>query len=168
MQFGIVDLGENISDLFSGRHGSRVDEVGELRKIPRRRIDYGLCSMYSDALLQRFHNPSWVGDLPSPSALALEGNPVCGDVVQIGIEVSDGVISEARFRTLGCAVAIAASDALCDLITGGSLTYAEVLDFESISEALGGIAEERVNCVTPPLNALRAALEQIRLTSDIA
>lgn len=118
--------------------------------------------MYSDLLLERFHNPKWVGDLPAPAAVGLEGNPVCGDVVQIGLEVSDGVISEARFRTLGCAVAIAASDAVCDLITGGSLTAAEVLDTGTLVAALGGIPEERISCISPPLAALRAALDQVR------
>lgn len=118
--------------------------------------------MYSDALLQRFLDPSHAGDLEAPDGIGVAGNATCGDVVHLELKVGDGRIDEARFRTQGCATAIAASDALCELVIGTSLTAAEVLDASALAAKLGGIPEDRSNCATIALEALRAALEQVR------
>lgn len=119
--------------------------------------------MYSQRLLERFHSATRAGDLSAPSGVALKGNPTCGDVVQIGIEVSDdGWITDARFRTLGCAVAIAASDAVCDLVVGRTMAAAAVLGPDEIAEALGGIPQQRAGCAAAPVEALRSALYRIR------
>lgn len=118
--------------------------------------------MHSELLLRRFHEPSWVGDLANASVVTTEGNPTCGDVVQIGLEVREGLVVDARFRTLGCAVAIASSDALCELVRGRTITGAEVLDLHEIDKALGGIALERESCAAAPLAALRSAIRQIQ------
>jgi nitrogen fixation NifU-like protein len=117
--------------------------------------------VYSAQLLDRFYHPRWVGNLAAPSASATEGNPTCGDVVQIDIQVTDGVISVARFRTLGCAVAIAACDALCDLATGQTVTAAKFLHVDEVIEELGGIPPKRESCAAAPLAALRSALFSI-------
>ena len=117
--------------------------------------------MYSAQLLERFYHPRWVGNLAAPSASATEGNPTCGDVVQIDIQVTDGMISVARFRTLGCAVAIAACDALCDLATGQTLTAAKFLHLDEVIAELGGIPPKRESCAAAPLAALRSALFSI-------
>lgn len=118
--------------------------------------------MHSELMLSRFKDPAWVGDIERPSVVVIEGNPTCGDVVQIGLKVADGLITEARFRTLGCAVAIAASDVICELTRGRTLTGAEILDFEEVEQALGGIPEERLSCATAPLSAFRSAIRQLR------
>ncbi len=114
--------------------------------------------MYSAQLLDRFYHPRWVGNLEAPSASATEGNPTCGDVVQIEIQVTDGMISVARFRTLGCAVAIAACDAVCDLATGQTITAAKFLHVDEVISELGGIPPKRESCAAAPLAALRSAL----------
>lgn len=118
--------------------------------------------MYSDALLGRFLDPSHAGDLDAPDGTGKAGNATCGDVVHLALKAVDGRISEARFRTQGCATAIAASDALCELVIGTSVTAAEVLDSDALAATLGGIPEDRSNCATIALEALRSALEEIR------
>lgn len=122
--------------------------------------------MYSSLLLEHFHDPRRVGDVASPAAVGVEGDPTCGDVVQIGLEISGDVIADARFRTLGCAVAIAASDAVCDLVLGLTLTAAEVIDVEDVVEALGGVPEQRGSCAAAALAALRRALRTVRATRE--
>lgn len=114
--------------------------------------------MYSAELLDRFYHPRSVGNLAAPSASATEGNPTCGDVVQIDIQVVDGIVTAARFRTLGCAIAIAASDALCDLATGQTVTAAKFLHVDEVIAALGGIPAKRESCAAAPMAALRSAL----------
>lgn len=124
--------------------------------------------MYSDALLSRFLNPSHAGDLQGPHGTGEEGNITCGDVVHLEIEVADGIITAARFRAQGCATAIASADALCELVTGTSITAAQMLDTNSVADRLDGIPEERLNCAAIVLEALRAALEQARSRTLVA
>jgi nitrogen fixation NifU-like protein len=114
--------------------------------------------VYSERLLQRFHDPVWAGDLAAPTSIATAGNPTCGDVVQIGVEVLDGCVVQARFRTLGCAIAIAASDAVCDLVAGMPVYEALLLTTGDVAAALEGIPEDRSPCASGALAALRAAL----------
>jgi nitrogen fixation NifU-like protein len=117
--------------------------------------------VYSAQLLDRFYHPRWVGDLAAPSATATEGQPTCGDVVQIGLAVRDGAIASARFRTLGCAVAIAASDVICELVTGQSVAAAQFLHLDEVIAALGGIPPRRESCAAAPLTAMRSALQRL-------
>lgn len=124
--------------------------------------------MYSPELLQRFLEPKWVGDVASPTAVVTEGNPACGDVVQLSIGVTDGVITEARFRTLGCAIAIAASDVVCSLLDGKTLSGAGVIDSEEVASVLGGIPEERSSCAQAALSALRSVLRQANAVVGIS
>jgi nitrogen fixation NifU-like protein len=114
--------------------------------------------VFSATLLDRFYDPRHMGDVDAPSAAATEGNPTCGDVVRIGLEVVDGEIRTARFRTLGCAVAIAASDAVCELVDGQSPIAARYLNLDEVVAALGGIPPGRESCASAPLLALRSAL----------
>lgn len=117
--------------------------------------------MFSARLLDRFYDPRFAGDLDSPGAIATEGNPTCGDVVRIAVEVVDGVIVAARFRTLGCAVAIAASDAVCELVAGQNAAAAQFLHLDEVVAALDGIPPGRENCASAPLAALRSVLRTL-------
>jgi nitrogen fixation NifU-like protein len=117
--------------------------------------------VFSAPLLDRFYDPRFVGDVDAPTATATEGNPTCGDVVRIGLEVVDGAIRTARFRTLGCAVAIAASDAVCELVGGQTTTAARFLHLDEVVTALGGIPAGRETCASAPLSALRSAIRML-------
>ena len=118
--------------------------------------------MYSDKLLARFLEPANIGDVEGADALGVEGNITCGDVVHLSVKVEDGLITQARFRAQGCATAIAAADACCELVVGWTITAAQTLELAEISAALGGVPEERESCAAIGLGALRAALERIR------
>lgn len=124
--------------------------------------------MYSDSLMGRFLEPSHAGDLSEPEGTAQAGNETCGDVVHLALKTADGIIVDARFRAQGCATAIASADVICELVTGISLTEAQTIDYPRLSLALGGIPDERTNCATIVLEALRAALEQVRSRTPAA
>ena len=121
--------------------------------------------VYSEALRNRFLSPTFAGDIPFPDGAGMEGNVTCGDVVSLALKVEGGLIADARFRAQGCATAIAAADAVCELVTGGSLAAAEVLDAGQLWELLDGIPEEKRNCAAIVLGALRQAVEQARSAS---
>lgn len=118
--------------------------------------------MYSDALMGRFLAPTHAGDLEHAEGIAQAGNETCGDVVHLALNVGDGIIVDARFRAQGCATAIASADAVCELVIGTSVTEAQMLNAGKLSSTLGGIPEDRMNCATIVLEALRNALEQVR------
>lgn len=118
--------------------------------------------VYTDEMLARFHAPSFVGEFDAPNATGTDGNPTCGDVVRIQLLIEGHTISGARFKALGCAITIAASDAVCEMITNSTLTAAEMLDPERLARLLGPIPEERRGCVAAALNALQDALFQVR------
>jgi nitrogen fixation NifU-like protein len=113
--------------------------------------------MYSDELLRRFYEPTHVGEFDQPSGRATDGNPTCGDVVQVAVRVDNGIISDARFKTFGCAVAIAASDAVCEMAIGQTPGVTSLIDLAQLLGALGPIEEERVACVSSAIEAIRAA-----------
>lgn len=121
--------------------------------------------MYSEKLLSRFLEPLHAGEISSPDGVGEEGNITCGDVVQLWIKVEDGLISQASFRAQGCATAIAAADAACELVLGWTVSAAQTLDIAEVSELLGGISDDRLNCATICLGALRSALDQVRTGS---
>ena len=118
--------------------------------------------MYSDQLMARFLHPSYIGDVEEADAVGVEGNITCGDVVHLSLKVQDGIIAEARFRSQGCATAIAAADVCCELAKGATMTAAEMLELSEITAALGGVPTEREGCAAIGLGALSSALEQIR------
>lgn len=118
--------------------------------------------MYSDALMHRFLEPSHAGDIEAPEGASEAGNVTCGDVVHLAIKVKDGMVLDARFRAQGCATAIASADAICELVVGKSVTEAQMVDSTKLAFMLGGIPDDRMNCATIVLDALRACLEQAR------
>lgn len=97
-----------------------------------------------------------------PDGTGAGGNITCGDVVHLALQVTDGIITDARFRAQGCVTSIASADLLCEILTGISLTAAQMLDTAALARGLGGIPADRTNCAAVVLDALRSALEQIR------
>ena len=66
-------------------------------------------SGYSAIVIDHFQNPRNVGELVDANAQASVSNPVCGDMLQLMLQISDGRIAQVRFKTFGCEAAIAAS-----------------------------------------------------------
>ncbi|HLF69982.1 MAG TPA: iron-sulfur cluster assembly scaffold protein [Actinomycetota bacterium] len=114
--------------------------------------------MYSEALISRFLSASHAGEVEQVSAMGTEGNPTCGDVVQISLDMRGGVIEDARFKTLGCAIAIAVSDVLCELATGLTQTQARTIDMARVRAVIGEVPETREHCAQAPLDAFFDAL----------
>jgi nitrogen fixation NifU-like protein len=73
-------------------------------------------SGYSTIVIDHFQNPRNVGELTDANARASVTNPICGDVLQLMLKISDGRITQARFKTFGCEAAIAASSLLTEMI----------------------------------------------------
>ncbi len=115
-------------------------------------------SEYSERAIDHFTAPRNVGAVEMPDGKGSDANPSCGDRTTITLRVSEGRVSEARFRTFGCTAAIAAASALTELVTGRPLEEAACLEPADVLRALGGLPQRKEACALMAVGALRAAL----------
>jgi nitrogen fixation NifU-like protein len=116
-------------------------------------------SSYSAIVIDHFQNPRNVGELADANARASVSNPVCGDVLQLMLKISDGRIAQVRFKTFGCEAAIAASSLLTEMIQGKTITDVQDLTPEMITAALGGLPKVKLHAASLAEEALKEALE---------
>ncbi|MGI5915426.1 MAG: iron-sulfur cluster assembly scaffold protein [Anaerolineae bacterium] len=115
--------------------------------------------MYSDVLIEHFTNPRNVGTIDDADAYARVESDACGDVMELYLRVRDGLIDDIKYRTFGCAAAIASSSMASEMIKGRPLAEAARLSDEMIVGALGGLPEAKIHCSVLAASALHAALE---------
>ena len=118
--------------------------------------------MYTEKVMEHFNNPQNVGEVENADGLGDVGNPICGDMMRITIRVKDGRIADAKFKTLGCAAAIAVSSMATEMARG--LTLDEVLQItrEQVAEALGGLPAVKLHCSSLAVDGLQKAVEDYR------
>jgi nitrogen fixation NifU-like protein len=117
---------------------------------------------YSDKVIDHFMNPRNVGELADADGIGEVGNPVCGDMLTVYIKVKDGRISDIKFKTFGCAAAIAVSSMITETAKGQTLQDAESITREAIAAKLGGLPERKMHCSNLGPDALRKAIEDYR------
>lgn len=115
--------------------------------------------MYTEKVLDHFNNPRNVGEDIKKDAMGQVQSPSCGDTTFIYLDVEDGIIKDIRFKTFGCAAAIASSSMLTEMAKGKTLAEAKKLTNEQVVEELGGLPPEKVHCSVLAADALRAAIE---------
>ena len=77
--------------------------------------------MYSERVLDHFHNPRHAGELDDATAVIEVTNPACGDVMKLWVVVRDGQVADARFKVEGCVPAVACGSWLTEWILGKPL-----------------------------------------------
>ena len=120
---------------------------------------------YSDKVMDHFENPRNVGVIEDADGVGYESNPVCGDTMQLFIKVKDDVIVDAKFKTLGCAAAIATSSAGSELIMGKTIDDALSLTKEDVAEAVGGLPKVKMHCSVLVADALKSAVSDYQSKS---
>ena len=118
--------------------------------------------MYSTKLLEHFEHPHNVGEIADADASVRVENPACGDIMQLTLKLASGRIAEARYRTRGCVAAIACGSALTEMLIGLTPTEAAGLKRDAVLAAVGGLPNESTHASHLVVDALRAALKQIR------
>lgn len=112
--------------------------------------------------MEHFQNPRNTGEIENADGVGSVGNPACGDVMKIFINVTDGTISEIKFKTFGCAAAIACSSIASEMVIGKSLDEAAKLTRDEVGAALDGLPDEKMACSNLAPDAIRAAIEDYR------
>jgi nitrogen fixation protein NifU and related proteins len=118
--------------------------------------------VYSEQIRAHYANPKNVGRIVNPSAQAMIRSPLDSDTVLITLQIEDGVIRDARFKCMGCAVAIACSSIATEMIVGRHVDEAYAITKQTVADALGGIPEYKMMCSNLAPDAIRKAIEDWR------
>ena len=118
---------------------------------------------YSQKVMDHFVNPRNVGEIENPDGVGEAGNPKCGDIMKIYLKVNDDkVIEDVKFKTFGCASAIASSSMATELIKGKTVQEAWDLTNRAVAEALDGLPPIKMHCSVLAEEAIHAALNDYR------
>lgn len=117
---------------------------------------------YSKKVMQNFMNPKNIGEIKNPDGIGKIGNPTCGDVMWVYIKVKDDKIKDIKFKTFGCAAAIATSSMITQLAKGKTLEQAKKITNKDVAESLKGLPSIKMHCSNLASDALKKAIEDYK------
>lgn len=118
---------------------------------------------YSEKVLEHFKNPRNVGTLDGSNvASGRVGNPTCGDIMEMYIEVKDDIIKDIRFQTFGCGSAVATSSMTTEMVKGLSLDQALKITRKDVANELDGLPPIKMHCSNLAADALHEAIRNYR------
>ncbi len=118
---------------------------------------------YTDKVMDHFLHPRNVGEVENPDGVGEVGNAACGDALKLTFKLDDqGRIADVKFKTFGCASAIASSSVLTELVKGMTLEEAAQVSNQQIAEALGGLPDAKMHCSVMGMEALQKAISNYK------
>ena len=124
--------------------------------------------LYSKEVEDHFFNPRNVlgekVDLDQFNAKAEIGSPACGDVMKVFllIDPKSKKILDFKWKTFGCASAIASTSILSEMAIGKTIDQAYQITADQIVKALGGLPKKKIHCSVLGDRALRVAIDNFR------
>ena len=118
--------------------------------------------VYNETLIDHFTHPRNVGEIENPDAMAMVGDPTCGDHIRVYIKVDGGKLSDFKFLVQGCPGAISTSSIATELAIGKTLEEALKLTDNDVIEAAGGIPARKAHCSLLAIKGLHQAILNYR------
>jgi nitrogen fixation NifU-like protein len=124
---------------------------------------------YSEKVLSHYETPRNVGTLDKSKSnvgTGLVGAPECGDVMRLQIEVNEGIITDAKFKTFGCGSAIAASSLATEWLKGKTIEDALTIDNMDLVEELS-LPPVKIHCSVLAEDAIKSAINDYRVKQGL-
>ena len=102
--------------------------------------------MYNEKVMDHFMNPRNVGEMKDATCVGEVGNAKCGDIMRMYLKIENDIITDAMFKTFGCAAAIATSSMATELIKGKTIDEALTFTNKVVVEELGGLPPAKIHC----------------------
>ena len=123
--------------------------------------------MYSEKVMDHFTNPRNCGVIENASGEGTVGNPTCGDLMTIYIDVDENdIIKDIKFETFGCGAAIATSSMITELAIGMSVDDALEISRNDVADALDGLPPVKMHCSNLAADALAEAIKDYKSKSE--
>jgi NifU-like protein involved in Fe-S cluster formation len=119
--------------------------------------------MYSPQIAEHIANPRNVGEVENPSGVGDVTNEVCLDRIRLTVRIEGERITDAKIKASGCPPTIASASVLTELIIGRSLQQLESLTRKDIANGLGHLPPAKAHCSALAIDALRAAIESLKV-----
>ncbi|MDR1016534.1 MAG: Fe-S cluster assembly scaffold protein NifU [Coriobacteriales bacterium] len=114
---------------------------------------------YSEKVMDHFQHPRNVGEIENPSGVGTVGNAQCGDIMRVYFDIDDeGIIRDVKFKTFGCAAAVATSSMSTEMVKGKTVQEALEVTNKAVMEALDGLPPIKIHCSLLAEQAIHAAL----------
>jgi NifU-like protein len=115
---------------------------------------------YNKKVMDYFLHPVNAGEIENPDGMGEEGSLACGDALKLTFKLDkEGRIADAKFKTFGCASAIASASIMTEMIKGLTLEEAAKITNKDIVDKLGGLPAQKMHCSVMGMEALQAAIE---------
>ena len=124
---------------------------------------------YSAKVLDHYENPRNVGKMDMEDkrvGTGMVGAPACGDVMKLQIQIEEGIITDAKFKTYGCGSAIASSSLLTEWVKGMTLEEATNIKNTEIVEELA-LPPVKIHCSVLAEDAIKSAIKDYQSKNPI-
>jgi nitrogen fixation NifU-like protein len=112
-----------------------------------------------DVLLDHYRHPHNFGAVDGATISHSEGNPSCGDQIEMSLKVSGDVVEEIKFQGKGCIISQAAASILTDMVKGERLDRIQALNKDEMLENIGiPIGPMRLKCALLALKVLKVGV----------
>jgi nitrogen fixation NifU-like protein len=116
--------------------------------------------IYREIILDYYRNPRNYGKITDPDIAQRDSNPLCGDELEMHINIKDDKVADVKFTGKGCAISQASASMLTELIMGKDFEYVKKLTKEDILDNLGlhELGPARIKCALLSLKVLKSGL----------
>lgn len=115
--------------------------------------------MYNEKVMEVFKNPQHMGEVENYNAIGTVGNETCGDIMQITMRIENDIIVDAKFKTFGCAAAVASSSTATGMVIGKTIDEALKITNKQVITELEGLPPQKIHCSVLAEDAIRVAID---------